>query len=181
MRSNRLGLIGLKEECIYRSINQYLLLDYTHKCYWLCCCTITVNNPWTVICKPIFMTDQTFHRNRLMGKFFSGRKEYKYRSATNVIQSYWSCLSGMNCHFSSSLQAWFVKIYWNIFLSDCCLTLLNLFLVTCLLLKVNKAKNQQSWRPKVVVGEQITQIQHQNSKKYTNSAKLNKYINTKLK
>ena len=67
--------------------------------------------------------------------------------------------------FPSSLQAWFVKIYWNIFLSDCCLTLLNLFLVTCLLLKVNKAKNQQSWRPKVVVGEQITQIQHQNSKK----------------
>ena len=27
-------------------------------------------------------------------------KEYKYRSATNVIQSYWSYLSGMNCHFS---------------------------------------------------------------------------------
>ena len=69
-----LGQYNLDLLGINQSINQYLFLDYTHKCYWLCCCSITVNNPWTVICKPIFMTDQTFHRNRLMGKFFSGRK-----------------------------------------------------------------------------------------------------------
>ena len=50
------------------TINQSLFLDYTQTCSWICCCSITVNNPWRVIGKPIFMTDQTFYRYRSMWK-----------------------------------------------------------------------------------------------------------------
>ena len=47
-----------------QSINQYLFLDHTHTCYWICWRSIIVNNPWTwtVVGKPIFMTHQTFYQ-----------------------------------------------------------------------------------------------------------------------
>ena len=54
----------------YQSINQYLFLDYTHSCCWMCWCSIRVNNLWTVIGKPIFMTDHIFNQYRLKWKIF---------------------------------------------------------------------------------------------------------------